>query len=322
MKTLSKRIEDHGEALRKNEALTRTALIDPLLRELGWNIEDPAQVIPEYPTGNNENADYVLLTGKQPLIVVEAKSLDSSLHGRASRQDPVTQASNYAFRIGTRYFSVTNGRLWEIYGRQRSGDANESKVVQFDLTDSPTKACLEALALWRPGVKAGSVSPAQPSIFEHHLSTAAPTSDLQDPAPSSPFPGTDSAWIPYSRLHQTGNLYSRFHQTGKKICVELQFPDGKRLQIQNGYEVATATVQWLCRKGHLKPDHCPIQRGSRYILTAEPAHPSKKPFRKDKLIGPFHVETAYTIEDNIKNACEIIERTGQEPTQFQIRCSS
>ena len=319
VKKLSERIEEHGENLRKNEALTRTSLIDPLLRELGWNIEDPAQVIPEYPTGNNESADYVLLIRNEPAMVVEVKSLDSSLHEKSSRQNPTIQALNYSFKIRTRYFSVTDGRHWKIYDRQRS---DNDLISEFDITESPAKTCLKALALWRPGVEAGSVSPAQPSIVEHRPSTAAPAPDSQDSAPPSPFPDTDLAWIPYSRFYQTGDLRSRFHQTGKKIRVELQFPDGKRVQIQNGNEVATETVQWLFRKGHLKPDHCPIQRGSRYILATGPVHPSKKPFRADKSIGPFHVETDYNIKYNIKNACKIIERTGQEPAQFQIRCSS
>ena len=38
---LRERIDAHGAALRQNEALTRYALIDPLLRALGWNTADP-----------------------------------------------------------------------------------------------------------------------------------------------------------------------------------------------------------------------------------------------------------------------------------------
>ena len=184
VKTLSKRIEEHGEALRKNEALTRTALIDPLLRELGWNMEDPAQVVPEYPTENNENPDYVLLTNKKRLMVIEAKSLDSSLHEKSSKKDPVTQANNYASRsgIGSRYFSVTNGRHWEIYDRQRLGALHEMKVSQFDITESPAKVCVKALALWRP------------SLIE---------------------PSADSDWIPLSEFE---------HQQGDKPPSTLKFP--------------------------------------------------------------------------------------------------
>ena len=40
VETLRDRVDDYGPALKKNEMLTRYALIDPLLRTLGWDIED------------------------------------------------------------------------------------------------------------------------------------------------------------------------------------------------------------------------------------------------------------------------------------------
>ena len=42
VETLRERIESHGATLSQSEALTRYALIDPLLRELGWDTSDPA----------------------------------------------------------------------------------------------------------------------------------------------------------------------------------------------------------------------------------------------------------------------------------------
>ncbi len=81
VETLRARIDEHGNALRQSEALTRYALIDPLLRELGWDTDDPAQVVPEYRVPNNQMADYVLLANGAPMIVVESKKLDESLRG-------------------------------------------------------------------------------------------------------------------------------------------------------------------------------------------------------------------------------------------------
>ena len=42
LQTIKQRMEDHAAALETNEALTRMALIDPLLRVLGWlkNLRD------------------------------------------------------------------------------------------------------------------------------------------------------------------------------------------------------------------------------------------------------------------------------------------
>ena len=41
VETLKQRIVEHKAALSQSEALTRYALIDPLLRELGWDTSRP-----------------------------------------------------------------------------------------------------------------------------------------------------------------------------------------------------------------------------------------------------------------------------------------
>lgn len=75
VETLRARIDAHGPALRGSEALTRYALIDPLLRELGWDTSDPAQVVPEYSldkgffVGGKQFADYALLGEEFPTVM-------------------------------------------------------------------------------------------------------------------------------------------------------------------------------------------------------------------------------------------------------------
>ena len=57
-------LRNMARPLRQSEALTRATLIDPLLRELGWDTEDPALVAPEYRLGRGY-ADYALLSNGQ-----------------------------------------------------------------------------------------------------------------------------------------------------------------------------------------------------------------------------------------------------------------
>ena len=102
---IRRRIDEYGPALRKSETQTRYALIDPLLRELGWDTQDPALVVPEYNSGNGR-ADYALLNGGRPAMMVEAKSLDTPLQG------VVAQGVQYCVMEGTGHFSVTDGRRW------------------------------------------------------------------------------------------------------------------------------------------------------------------------------------------------------------------
>ncbi len=72
---LKVRIQQHGPALRQSEALTRYVLIDPLLRELGWNTENPERVRPEY-RDSGGFADYALFQEARPVALVEAKNLE------------------------------------------------------------------------------------------------------------------------------------------------------------------------------------------------------------------------------------------------------
>lgn len=53
-------IAQHGAALQQNEMLTRYMLIDPVLRALGWDTEDPDVVVPECTTANGR-MDYAPL---------------------------------------------------------------------------------------------------------------------------------------------------------------------------------------------------------------------------------------------------------------------
>ena len=44
---LRERAQEHEDLLGVNESLVRYVLIDPLLRGLGWDTEDPHHMVPE-----------------------------------------------------------------------------------------------------------------------------------------------------------------------------------------------------------------------------------------------------------------------------------
>ena len=64
---LKRRIDEDDDYLGESEYRTRILLIDPLLRMLGWNVEDRHYVEIEYRTGESvkERADYVLKTRRR-----------------------------------------------------------------------------------------------------------------------------------------------------------------------------------------------------------------------------------------------------------------
>ena len=79
IETLQARIDEHAPALQQSEALTRTTLVDPLLRGLGWDTTDPHHVFVEYRTESGI-VDYALLGGDgKPEVIVETKRLGTQL---------------------------------------------------------------------------------------------------------------------------------------------------------------------------------------------------------------------------------------------------
>ncbi len=78
VKEIRERINKYEDKLRESEALTRYVLIDPILRALDWDTENPEIVVPEE-RQDSGTPDYVLYQNGRKLIAVEAKRLGSKL---------------------------------------------------------------------------------------------------------------------------------------------------------------------------------------------------------------------------------------------------
>ena len=78
---LKRRIDEHGDYLQESEYRTRILLIDPLLRLLGWDVEDFHCVEIEFRTSQSvqERADYVLKNGESKVAIVKAKKLGAAM---------------------------------------------------------------------------------------------------------------------------------------------------------------------------------------------------------------------------------------------------
>ena len=163
LETLRKRIRDYEKDFKASEALTRYALVDPLLRGMGWDTGDPDQVRPEYSFNRPDDggrADYALFKNDRedglPSLVVEAKPL-----GRVGpqgqipmkgleKETPPGQAMRYCNEDGIRYFAATDGRFWHLFQTNKDGNLSEKKINSFVLTEEwALPDCLSAMALWR-----------------------------------------------------------------------------------------------------------------------------------------------------------------------------
>lgn len=325
VETLRERIDEHGAALGQSEALTRAALIDPLLRELGWDTEDPAMVMPEYRLGRGY-ADYALLSNGRPMIMVEAKKLGTPL------QDAASQGIGYCIEDGIGHFAVTDGRQWEIYETHKMAPISEKLTVQFNIEQSPPNTCLRAMALWRPAVEQGSVMAAEtplvgldaverdaaepivPPIHDTEPTPQGRYATQRPPATVSQSGETGQEWVPLSDLSPQG---------GDAPPVEIQFPDNSRVVLGRWNLIMVESTRWLYTNNYLNATNCRIQRATRYLVSDAPIHPNGKEFTMPSDIGgSLYVEINYSGFNHVKNAQIIIEHADQDPAQFRVRLST
>ena len=309
VETLRNRITEHGAALRQSEAFTRYALIDPLLRELGWNTEDPALVMPEYRLGKG-HADYALLHNGKPVIMVEAKKLGTPLHEAAS------QGIGYCIEDGIGYFAVTDGGQWEIYETHKMAPIAEKLTVQFDIEQSPPMTCLKAMALWRPAVEYGSIMTAETPIvgldaIDRYTPKPNPAiSQVPTVQGMNDTPVIDQGWISLSEFKP---------QKHTRPPIEIQFPDYSDTPINHWNTITIEIVRWLFTHEFLNQSNWNIKRNVRYFVSDSKRHSNGSEFKNPHQVGPLWVEGDYTGVDHVKNTCFIIERTGQDPAQFKVR---
>ncbi len=306
VETLRSRIQLHGDALRGSEALTRYALIDPLLRELGWDTSDPAMVAPEYSLSGGGRADYALLTDGKPAMMVEAKKLGEDLHDKARDQGIL-----YCIDTGTAYFAISDGARWEIYETHKAVPIDQKRVVEFDLASQPPAgSCLSALALWRASVQSGYVAAGAEPIVEAIEEPVTQPAGVTSPPTIITLPPGD--W----RLLTT-------IESGEGKPTEMLFPDGGRAALKNWNSLPTESAIWLSSRDLLNTAHCPVEslgRSKRYLVNTEPVHSDGKAFINQRRIASgLYLELNYNAASLINNAKAIINHVGQDPAQFKVR---
>ena len=325
VETLRERIRRHRSALNGNEMLTRYALVDPLLRELGWDTSDPTIVVPEDTSGlGRGRPDYVLRANGQPTIVIEAKKLGSGL------QSGARQAVDYAMDASRQapYFSITDGRNWETYDTNRP--ANDMRVSSFDImASSPADVCLKAMALWRPAVEHGSVIAAETPIIgldalerdtaeqvEPQNQECEPTPQdqpaiQQPPAVVAHFDHNSKGWIPLSQ-------YVGKHREKPDRII---FPDGSVKELNRLNELLLEPVRWLHSNGYLNESDCPIRQSSQatnYVVASQEADITSTRKQYAKRVGPFWVDTGYNAIQTVNCVKAIITQVNQDPADFKV----
>lgn len=98
----------------KSEASTRSFLIDPFLRALGYDPSDPNDVEPEFTAdfvAKGKKVDYALKKGGRPIIFVEFKSATKNL----SFEHTIQLQHYFSTKLDVRFGIVTNGLEYRLF---------------------------------------------------------------------------------------------------------------------------------------------------------------------------------------------------------------
>ncbi len=284
-------INVHEVALSKNETMTRYALIDPLLRELDWDLSNPSEVVPEDNTGPGGKTDYTL--GHKAMIV-EAKKLDENLDKYTDKLIDYVRGRN------VRYGVLTNGRKWRMY------DANattKSPEAEFDVTDSEGMVISKAIRLHRVVVLGNmprhTITPIKKidEMYEMlHPETRPPIRHV---------PGIVLENVTYKK----GSSHP-------KILIHR---DGSQKALESWVDLLGSVAEWLINNGHLTAQHCPIRIGPRnYLLHVEPKHPTGKLFSTYREIGKLYVFTNVGPSNIIRYANKLVMTAGLMQSDFKV----
>jgi predicted type IV restriction endonuclease len=140
-------VRDRAERYRGSRAMgeqnTKSTLIEPVLRALGWNVGDLEEVQLEYKRTRADNpVDYALLTMRKPLLFVEAKALGRNLDDRKW----ANQIISYATMAGVQWVALTDGDEWRVFNSIAAVPIEKKLFRAVRITDDESPAA-ETLSL-------------------------------------------------------------------------------------------------------------------------------------------------------------------------------
>ncbi len=295
---LKERMQSHRGVLSENETRTRMALIDPLLRTLGWDVSDPGVVTPEYNV-QGRSADYALLRPNgQAAATIEAKRLGSGL---TSHQ---MQMLNYANAAGIAYAGLTDGNHWELYDVFRQAPLPERLILEVSIAAAPAhESALKMLLLWRPNLASGEPIEAEAPIL------------IDPPPPPPPPPPPNGKWI----------SLSEYNPPAKTPCpTTIRFWDDNERPLKAWYEILVAIVEKLYAEKRLTAQDAPIGwSNSSYSVHTEPVHPTGQAFRHYRKIEgtPLFVNVNLNAGQIRKSSRNFLERFGRQSATVYLRVS-
>ena len=322
IETAKKRIDQHRQTLSENETRTRGALIDPILKALGWDPGDPALVTLEYSVGSLR-ADYALLDHDgEPAAVFEAKRLGAALNDQCHRM----QMLNYANTEGIEYAGLTDGDRWELYSVFERAHLNDRRLIDISIVeDEPHMCALELLTLWRLNLASGKVQKVRtPIIFNTENASPPPDRDPtpepppeQTPAPPTELP-LEGEWEPFPEYLEA----YLSPDVPRPLPSAIKFSDESEAPIHRWYDIHVEIAKWLHSKGMLTREQMPAmtENGRTYAANSEPVtHDGKEMASPVEIADGVYVSKHRSASRKMSHAISLLQHCNVDQSDVHLK---
>lgn len=291
---LRKKIEDFKDDFSKNEALVRYALIDPFLRALGWDTEDPDQVKPEYSTDAGR-PDYALfITNKEkPRAFVGAKKL--------GKNEDLNQHISYCVSEGVKFFIATDGNHWELYDTFKEAKVPEKKVIEWDISlDNESKVAIWSLSI--ANTESFGDAPKWP-IF----------------ANQDNFLKREQQFAKETYIESKGPLNINRKGNGSRRPVSVIINE-EVFNVNKSNMILIETAEWLISHGKITNSTKVATGSHRWLINTEPKHKNGLNFFNPyRLSNGLYLETNYSSERIEQTAKLLMGRFGYTENSIIVK---
>jgi hypothetical protein len=325
------KIKNFRDIYEQNEMAVREHIINPILKALEWDTENPKEVLPNVVVQEGI-PDYSLIKEGKKVLIVEVKKLDVDIEER----EVITQLGKYCYNEGVEYGVLTNGTVWILF-KSFQKDTPISERIMW-------KVDLENEGLSKASRKLVTISKTNIENIEFLVKKNEILNDVWQSLVNEPKEMIKSL-LPLVKSIIT-QAYPDYHFENSEIedfleekiaeklsstpeeetihdVEQIKPSRPRKMKIKNEiseidyyYEILINTANWLIKNGKLKPSNCPVKigRSKRYIINKEPKHKDGKDFiAPKKLSNGLWIETNYSAASSINIAKQLLEKFGFSP---------
>ncbi len=337
--TVTEIMKKYRSLYEQNEENVRYHIVNPILRSLDWNPENPEEVQPNVSTEGGV-PDYALIKNGKPVLFVEAKNLSVDIEQR----EIMSQLARYTFSEGTKYGVLTNGAVWMLIRSFEEGTTLTERIVwKADLENEELPSVsrklitisrsnveqIEVLVkkvqildeIWQsfldePEEMIRALTP----VIQSTILQGYPDYQFEDPEIQSFLRERIKEIAPQMPELEPGPSANRVAVAPVPSGEKRMSVEGEVFQFRNYFEVLVNTGNWLIKKGKLRTSDCPVGIGrKRNLVNTQPKHKYGDDFRAPKrLSNGLWIETHYNIAMIINYARRLLERFGYPPDTLVV----